>query len=41
MWQIKLRIKVSVQLRTWIRQGRDSGRVAKGPALTLPCFLSF
>ncbi|KAF2981302.1 hypothetical protein EK904_011073, partial [Melospiza melodia maxima] len=23
MWQIKLRIKVSVQLKTWIRQDRD------------------
>lgn len=41
MWQIKLRIKVSVQLRMRIRQGRDSRRVAKGPALTLPCFLPF
>lgn len=36
MWRIKLRIKVSVQLRAQIGQGRDSGRVAKGPALTLP-----
>lgn len=41
MWRIKLRIKVSVQLRMRIGQGRDSGRVAKGLALTLPCFLPF
>lgn len=41
MWRIKLRIKVSVQLRTRMERGRDSGRVAKGPALTLPCFLPF